>query len=436
MDDSNQYLKVEGQNNLSGHIKISGAKNSALVLMAASLLTEEVLHIANIPRLTDIEVMEAILSSIGVQIKRNSGTVTLSSKNVNILSTELSKELVNSLRASFFCIGPLLARFGEVDIPFPGGCEIGARPIDEHIRGLKLLGAKILIKDKRIIAKTKISQRKLKGSKIKFNCKSVGATQTILMAASLAEGETIIENAAQEPEIQDLANMLNKMGAQITGAGSNVITIEGVDRLKGCSHEVIPDRIEAGTFLIASAIARSPVTISPICPEHINAVILKLKECGCSIEYQQKSMHISPGKEITSVDLKTEPFPGFPTDLQAPFMALMTTAIGSCKIEETIFENRMQHIKEFQKMGAKIELNANIALIKGVKHLKGTLIIGSDLRSTAALVLSSLNAKGTSIIKGLNHLDRGYETFESKLFNIGAKISRHSHKRTDNAIQS
>ena len=290
MDDSNQYLKVEGQNNLSGHIKISGAKNSALVLMAASLLTEEVLHIANIPRLTDIEVMEAILSSIGVQIKRNSGTFTLSSKNVNILSTELSKELVNSLRASFFCIGPLLARFGEVDIPFPGGCEIGARPIDEHIRGLKLLGAKILIKDKRIIAKTKISQRKLKGSKIKFNCKSVGATQTILMAASLAEGETIIENAAQEPEIQDLANMLNKMGAQITGAGSNVITIEGVDRLKGCSHEVIPDRIEAGTFLIASAIARSPVTISPICPEHINAVILKLKECGCSIEYQQKSI--------------------------------------------------------------------------------------------------------------------------------------------------
>ena len=418
------FLRVEGEHQISGHIEISGSKNAALVLMAASLLTKESIHIENIPNLTDIDVMENILLSIGAKTERNSSTLNISTKFLNLSTNDLSDELVNSLRASFFCIGPLLARFGEVKIPFPGGCDIGKRPVDEHIKGLNLLGAKVWIKNKSVFARTLDSKKKLKGAKIKFNCKSVGATETIMMASTLATGKTIIENAAEEPEIEDLAKMLNRMGAKIQGAGSSLITIEGVDRLHGCRHKVMADRIEAGTFLIASAITRCPLTISPINAEHIHAVLLKLKECGCSIERKDNSIKITPSENINSVDIKTESFPGFPTDLQAPFMALMTTAKGISKIEETIFENRMQHVKELRKLGAQIDLIENIALIKGVNKLKGASIKGSDLRSSAALVLISLIAKGTSRIKGLNHLDRGYEKFENKLINIGAQISR------------
>tara|TARA_Y100001968_G_scaffold17086_2_gene13586 strand:+ start:2172 stop:3527 length:1356 start_codon:yes stop_codon:yes gene_type:complete len=421
-----QFLKIEGEHQISGHIHISGSKNASLVLMAASLLSEESIEIENVPELTDIDVMEQILLSLGAKVVRNLNSIRISTRFVNPSSNKLSDELVKSLRASFFCIGPLLARFGKVKIPFPGGCDIGSRPLDELIRGLKLLGANVSIQNKYISAKIENSNKRLKGTNVKFNCKSVGATKTIIMASVLAQGKTIIENAAQEPEIEDLIIMLNKMGAKILGKGTQVISIEGVDRLTGCSHKVIPDRIEAGTFLIASAITGCPLTISPIISEHIDSVLLKLKECGCLIEKNGRSIIITPSKNIISVDIKTESFPGFPTDLQAPFMALMTISKGTAKIEETIFENRMQHVQELRRMGAQIELIENIAWIKGVKHLKGALIKGSDLRSTAALVLGSLVAKGTSKLKGLHHLDRGYEKFEHKLVGIGAHISRNN----------
>ncbi|AAQ00418.1 MULTISPECIES: UDP-N-acetylglucosamine 1-carboxyvinyltransferase [Prochlorococcus] len=422
------FLRVEGKNDLSGQIKISGAKNSALVLMAGALLTEENVHLNNVPNLTDIDVMTDLLLHIGANVNRNTNQVLLQANQSDLSKNELPYELVHALRASFVCIGPLLARLGEVKTPLPGGCRIGCRPIDEHIQGLKALGASVRIDNDTVIAKIVNSRKRLIGTKIKFNCKSVGATETVLMAATLAEGETILENAAQEPEIQDLANMLNKMGANVQGAGTSQIKIEGVSHLKGCVHDVIPDRIEAGTFLIASAITRCPLTISPVIPEHIGAVIKKLKQCGCSIEKAGKGLKIFPGEKISSVDMSTSPFPGFPTDLQAPFMALMSIATGTSKIEETVFERRMQHVGELQRMGAQISLSENTAFISGVNELIATSITGGDLRSSAAMVLASLSAKGTSVIQGLNHLDRGYENFEHKLSQVGAIISRSPNK--------
>ncbi len=418
------YFQVEGKRNLSGQIEISGAKNSALVLMAASLLTKESIQINNIPKLTDIDVMAKLLLSMGAKVTRSGNELLINTGNIGLGRKSLSYELVNALRASFVCIGPLLARLGEVRIPLPGGCRIGSRPIDEHIKGLKALGASVIFEGETILAKITNPQQKLVGSTIKFRCKSVGATETILMAAILAEGETIIENAAQEPEIQDLADMLTKMGAKIKGAGTSQIKIEGVDHLTGCIHKVIPDRIEAGTFLIASAITRCPLTIFPVIPEHLEAVIKKLQECGCSIKLKNNALTIIPGEKIRAIDIRTSPFPGFPTDLQAPFMALLTIAEGTSKIEETVFEKRMQHVGELQRMGAQIQLQENTAFVKGVKELFATSLTGGDLRSSAAMVLASLNAKGVSVIQGLNHLDRGYENFEEKLFEVGAVIKR------------
>ena len=419
-----EYLKVFKSSQLSGHIKISGAKNSALVLMAASLLTKEAVHLINIPQLTDISVMSNLLVSMGVDIKRNSNEIEINPSRLNLLYNELPFNIYNSLRASFFCIGPLLARLGKAQIPLPGGCQIGARPIDEHIQALRLLGAKVDIEDGQVIAKTISPQQKLIGNRIRFNCKSVGATETLIMAATLAKGKTILENCAQEPEITDLAMMLNKMGAKIRGAGTSEVLIEGVDNLKGCSYKVMPDRIEAGTFLIASAITRSPLIISPAIPEHLEAVISKLRECGCSIKHSGQTIQITPGESLKGVDIKTMPFPGFPTDLQAPFMALMATTKGISKVEETVFENRMQHVNELKKMGVSIELKDNTAFITGSTNLKAASMTGSDLRSCAALVLASFVSKGASTIEGIEHLDRGYEDFEKKLFDVGANILR------------
>ncbi len=418
------FLKVEGGKVLSGHLKISGAKNSALVLMAASLLTKETIELSNIPELTDIEVMAELLLSTGAEIKRKKNTIQITTKSLSLEKSNLPYKLVHALRASFVCIGPILARLGEVKIPLPGGCRIGSRPIDEHIKGLKALGANVTIEGENVIAKTTNSLKKLVGTTIDFQCQSVGATETILMAATLAKGCTVIKNAAQEPEIQDLANLLNKMGARIKGAGSPEITIKGVNHLTGCSHKVIPDRIEAGTFLIASAITRCPLTISPVITEHLDCVLSKLKETGCAIEEEGESLKITPNKIIKAVDITTNPFPGFPTDLQAPFMALMATAKGACKIKETVFEQRMQHVGELKRMGGNIKLIQDTAYIKGVNELHATSLTGGDLRSSAAMVLASLIAKGTSIIQGLDHLDRGYENFELKLNEIGASIVR------------
>ena len=416
-----QNLKIIGQSTLSGNIKISGAKNSALVLLAASLLTNEKVILENVPHLTDIEKMGNILKNLGVNLNYKKDQLIIDSKNVSI--KELPYDLVNGLRASFFCIGALLTRFGEAVIPLPGGCNIGKRPINEHINGLKALGADIIIEKGIVKAKLNDKKKNLYGTNIKLKCPSVGATETLIMAASLAKGRTIIENAAREPEIQDLCKMLNKMGAKIYDSGKETIIIDGVIKLFGCTHKVIPDRIEAGTFLIAAAASSSSITISPIIPNHLEAVINKLRECGSRIVIKGNSISIS-STNIKAVDITTAPFPGFPTDLQAPFSALMTVANGKSKITETIFENRMNHIDLLNEMGACIKLDKNTAHIYGVKKLNGMDLVGSDLRSSAALIIAAIIAENTSRIYGLEHLDRGYENFESKLTQLGVKIKR------------
>ncbi len=418
----NPHLEVHGNCTLSGEIKINGAKNSALVLMAASLLTEDPLLLKNVPHLTDIEGMGEILLTLGVKLKHNGNNLHIQSEELH--HVELPYELVHGLRASFFCIGPLLARLGQAKIPLPGGCEIGARPVVEHIKGLKALGAYINVEHGVVTASVPGSQRRLKGADIVLDCPSVGATETILMAAVLAEGKSSIENAAQEPEIQDLAKLLNSMGAKVSGAGGRKITIQGVNQLHGCDYTVMPDRIEAGTFLIAAAITRSSLRISPIIPEHLNAVLQKLRDCGCKLQIIEDEIQIK-ADEIKGVDITTQPFPGFPTDLQAPFMALMTTAIGTSVITEKIYENRMQHVAELQRMGASIRLQGSTAVIEGIPQLSAAPVYGGDLRSTAAMVIASLSAKGISKIEGLNHLDRGYAEIENKLNRAGAHIIRH-----------
>ena len=420
-----ENLKIFGQGKLNGIVEISGAKNSALVLLAASLLTNEKIIIQNVPRLTDIEKMGNILKNLGVYLVVKNNKLEIDSKNISI--KELPYELVNGLRASFFCIGPLLGKFGEAKVPLPGGCNIGSRPIDEHINGLKALGAEILIEEGIVKAKIKGNKNKLNGTHIKLKCPSVGATETLVMAATLAQGRTIIENAAREPEIQDLCQMLNKMGAKIYDSGKEKIIIDGVNKLSGCTHKVIPDRIEAGTFLIAAAATSSSITIAPVIPHHLEAVTNTLQESGSKITIKGNSITINP-KELKSVDISTAPFPGFPTDLQAPFTALMTIANGESKITETIFENRMNHIHLLNKMGARIKLNKNTAHIKGVKTINGMDLVGSDLRSSAALIIAGIIAKGISRIYGLEHLDRGYENFESKLKILGIKITREFNK--------
>ena len=418
----NKYLKIDGGQFLKGNIKISGAKNSALVLMAASILSKGEINLFNVPQISDVAIMSKLLITMGINIKSNKNQLTINTKEIIIPPQNLFFDLCNALRVSFFCIGPILARFGKAKIPLPGGCSIGSRPIDEHIDALKKLGVVFQYKNNYVIAKVINPKKRLLGSFINFKCKSVGATETLLMAACLAKGKTILNNAAEEPEIIDLANMLNLMGARIKGAGSERITIEGVESLKGCDYTVMPDRIEAGSFLLAAAITRSTISLFPCKPNHLKAVINKLELCGCKFEYSNFCLKIIPNQILNSVDMTTSPFPGFPTDLQAPFMALMATANGISKIKETVFENRMHHVKELNRMGANITVKDNVATVVGVKNLKGSVIQGSDLRATAALALAGLSASGKTLIGGVEHLERGYENFASKLEEVGATI--------------
>ncbi|MEY3768907.1 MAG: UDP-N-acetylglucosamine 1-carboxyvinyltransferase [Cyanobacteriota bacterium] len=398
----NPQLEIAGNRRLSGELRVSGAKNSALVLMAASLLTEDQLRLRNVPPLTDIQGMAEILSSLGVSVRRSGESLEMNGSGLS--QSAPPYELVNSLRASFFCIGPLLARLGIARVPLPGGCQIGTRPVVEHVKGLKALGAQVTIEHGVVSAVVPGRGHRLKGGRIHLDCPSVGATETLMMAAALAEGETVIENAA-------------------LGAGTPTITIVGVERLHGTDYAVIPDRIEAGTFLLAAAITRSTLTVGPVITDHLRAVLTKLEEAGCKLTIDGTLVTIS-AEEIKAVDLRTQPFPGFPTDLQAPFMSLLATARGTSVITENIFENRLQHVAELQRMGAAIRVQGSTAFIEGVARLSGAPVQGSDLRASAAMVLAGLAAEGITTVQGLEYLDRGYADFEGKLNRVGASIRR------------
>lgn len=422
-EEDKSVLQIWGRTSLKGHAKISGAKNSALAIMAGALLCPEDFRLRNVPSLVDVERMGQILSSLGVKLERNGDILDINASHIG--ESKAPYELVSQLRASFFLIGPMLARLGVARVPLPGGCAIGARPVDLHVRGLRDMGADVQIEHGIVHAYVNGSSGKLKGAKIYLDYPSVGATETLMMAATLAEGETTIENAAQEPEVTDLANFCNSMGARIRGAGTNTIVISGVPKLHSTDYNIIPDRIEAGTLLVAGAITHSEISISPVIPDHLTAAIAKLREIGAKvIEDAPDCLRIIGGHQYSGTDIETLPYPGFPTDMQAQFMALLTLADGDSAISETVFENRLRHVAELNRMGADIRLKGNHALVRGVPMLSGAPVLATDLRASAALVLAALAAEGKTTIQGLQHLDRGYEKLEEKLRQLGAKLQR------------
>jgi UDP-N-acetylglucosamine 1-carboxyvinyltransferase len=415
-------LQIWGRASLQGQVKISGAKNSALAIMAGALLCPQDCRLQNVPSLVDIMRMSQILSALGVQLERHGDVLDINARDIG--QSKAPYELVSQLRASFFVIGPLLARLGVARVPLPGGCAIGARPVDLHVRGLREMGAEVQIEHGTVHAYVTGPNRRLKGAKIYLDYPSVGATETLMMAATLAEGETTIENAAQEPEVVDLADFCCAMGAKIRGAGTNTIVISGVPSLHSVDYSIIPDRIEAGTFLVAGAITHSEIVLSSVVPEHLTAVIAKLRDIGVKVIAEEPNcLRIVPG-ELRATDIETLPYPGFPTDMQAPFMALLTLSEGDSVITETVFENRLGHVPELNRMGADIRVKGNNAIIRGVSLLSGAPVVATDLRASAALVLAGLAAEGKTTIQGLHHLDRGYDNLEEKLRRLGAKINR------------
>lgn len=421
-EEEQPILEIWGRTSLKGEVRISGAKNSALVLMAGALLCPNHCRLQNVPSLVDVTRMEQILASLGVKLQRNGDILEIDTSNVDC--SQAPYDLVSQMRASFFIIGPLLARLGMASVPLPGGCAIGARPVDLHVRGLQALGADVRIEHGMVHACVKGRQKRLQGAKIYLDYPSVGATETIMMAATLAEGETIIENAAQEPEVEDLANFCRSMGAQIRGAGTNTIVVCGVDRLHETDYSIIPDRIEAGTFLVAGAITHSEISLYPVIPEHLAPAIAKLQEIGIQIVREDDRRLRVIGGELRATDIETMPYPGFPTDMQAQFMALLTLAEGNSVVSETVFENRLRHVAELNRMGADIRVKGNHAIVKGVPMLSGAPVMATDLRASAALVLAGLAAQGKTVVQGLHHLDRGYDNLESKLRQLGAKLQR------------
>jgi UDP-N-acetylglucosamine 1-carboxyvinyltransferase len=413
-------IRIEGGIPLEGRIPISGAKNAALKLMAASILTEGALELENLPDLADTRLMAEILANHGVSVQPRAGGVTLSGRAITNL--EAPYDLVRKMRASFQVLGPLLTRFGEAKVSLPGGCAIGTRPVDLHLKALEALGAEIALDSGYVHARAK---KGLKGGRVHFPFVSVGATENTLMAATLAEGETLIENAAMEPEIGDLAHCLIAMGAEIEGVGTRSLRVQGKRALHGAAHRVLPDRIEAGTFAMAVGAAGGSVTLDGLQPHLIGALLGVLRVAGLQIEEQADSVRISRGRERhRSVDIVTEPFPGFPTDLQAQFMALSATANGPSKITETIFENRFMHVPELMRMGAEIEIHGHVAHVKGVDRLKGAPVMATDLRASVGLVVAALAAEGETVVSRVYHLDRGFERLEEKLGACGARIER------------
>ena len=416
-----KYL-VQHSSPLSGEVTVSGAKNAVLPLMAATLLTTDECKIFDVPELADVAVMRNIMESVGSVIDEPVRSV-LNIQTETIKTIEPDNELVGMMRASFVMMGPLLGREGKAKLYRPGGCSIGARPIDLHLKGFKALGAKIMITDDYVEAEA--PEGGLVGTTIYLDFPSVGATENIMMAAALANGTTYIENAAEEPEITDLANLINKMGGRIKGAGTDNIKIEGVAKLHGAQHTVIPDRIEAGTFMLAAAITRGQLLIRNVTPDHLKPVTAKLRECGVTVEMGDEGMYVlADDRELTSTNIKTMPYPGFPTDIQSPFMAFLTTVYGHSTVIETVFENRFMHVAELNLMGANIEIQGNKAIVKGGRKLRGSHVIATDLRAGAAMVLAGLAAEGTTQVSEIYHIERGYEDFISKFRSIGANITK------------
>lgn len=415
-----KYL-VEKSSPLRGTVEVSGSKNAVLPIMAASILTDENCQIMEAPVLRDVDVMCKLLESIGSKVKANYEDCTIEIETSNIIASEAPYELVKKMRASILVMGPLLARTGKAKIALPGGCAIGARPINLHLKGFQALGAEITEGHGYVEAKAD----KLVGANVYLDFPSVGATENIMMAAVLADGITVIENVAEEPEIVDLANFLNKMGAKIKGAGTDTIKIEGVEALHGTKHAVIPDRIETGTFMVAAAITRGDILIKNVVPDHVKPIIAKLKECGVVIEDTDEGLRVRGDvNELISTDIKTLPYPGFPTDMQSQFMAFLTTVSGPSVVIETVFENRYMHIGELNRMGANIKIEGRSAIIQGDRKLQGAQVISTDLRAGAALVLAGLVAEGTTEISEIYHIERGYTDFVGKFRALGARIRR------------
>lgn len=409
-------ILIEGGIPLRGEIPVSGAKNAVLPLMAATLLADGICVIDDVPALADVNTMCQVLASLGT--KCNLSDSTLSIDTSGVYSIEAPGELVRKMRASFLIMGPLLAKHGSARMSLPGGCAIGARPIDLHLKGFESMGAEISIGHGYIEARAS----KLIGNRVYLDFPSVGATENIMMAASLAEGNTVIENAAEEPEIVDLSNLLSAMGAKIKGAGTSIIRIEGVERLKAARHTVIPDRIEAGSFMVMAAATGGDVLITNVISEHLKAVIAKLEDCGAQVIEELDGLRVVGNPQIEPADIKTMPYPGFATDMQAQFTAYLSCCRGTSVVTEAIFENRFMHIEELNKMGADIRVEGNSAIINGVSHLKGTSVVATDLRAGAAMIIAGLMSKGQTEITEIQHILRGYENICEKLSACGAKI--------------
>ncbi len=411
-------LVIEGGGKLSGEVAVSGAKNAALPAMAAALLASGKTRVDRVPCLNDVLTIGKLLEYMGAVTGTCEGGVTLDTSGLDRF--EAPYELVKTMRASVLVLGPLVARYGRARVSLPGGCAIGARPINLHLMGLQKMGARVELEDGYVTALAK----RLQGARIYLDIASVTCTENLMMAAALAKGTTLIENAAREPEISCLARMLTAMGAHIKGAGESIIEIEGVDELHPVTHKVIPDRIEAGTFLAAAAITGSEITITGADPGHLDAVVLKLKETGVDIHCKGDRITVKGPERLRSADLKTMPYPGFPTDMQAQFMSMMSLAEGTSTIQERIFENRFMHVAELSRMGADITEDAGVATVRGVQQLKGAEVMATDLRASASLVVAALAAKGKSIVHRIYHLDRGYYKIEEKLSGLGANIQR------------
>ena len=414
-------LRIRGGRRLQGEVAISGAKNAALPELCAALLTAERVQLANVPRLRDVATMLKLLRTLGVVAEEGENgapSVTLSA--AELTSHEATYELVKTMRASILVLGPLLARFGEARVSLPGGCAIGTRPVDQHIKGLQAMGAEIVVEHGYIVARAE----RLRGARITTDMVTVTGTENLLMAATLAEGETILENAAQEPEIGDLAEMLIAMGARIEGHGTSRIRIEGVDRLRGVAHRIVSDRIEAGTFLCAVAAAGGDVVLRHARGEHLEAVIEKLREAGATIEAGDGWLRVRADARPRAVSVRTSEYPAFPTDMQAQLMALDCIADGAATITETIFENRFMHVNELLRLGAKVEVDGRVAVVQGVDKLSGATVMATDLRASAGLVIAALVAEGTTVVDRIYHLDRGYDRMEAKLRTLGADVER------------